>query len=151
MYHANHGVFDPEDQWKPLPTAMREFLHMIPPQHTFPEGGKLGGRVQSEWVLENFSCSSIGNGFHVGVVAWVVSQGLAYHCLIDQTVTPGRLCRRFLELRHPGWTEVYIEKLKNFGECGGLACASDALVSGDLTGEMVEKVVKIDAGEHSIR
>ena len=42
---------------------------------------------------------------------------------------------------------MYVEQLKYCVECGGLACASDGLVPWDLTGMIVEKVVKMDEDE----
>ena len=71
---------------------------MIPPGHIDAVDRNLSGRIGGERDLENFFHSCIGNGFHVGVVAWILNRGLLYHGVLNQCVIAIQLCRRYLRI-----------------------------------------------------
>ena len=102
---------------------------MIPPGHCLPKEGKLKHRKATAREQENLSMSAVGNGFHVGVMSWLLGQGLAKNGLLDQQPTPTQLCMGYLKRHYPKYVKVYWEKLRYYHEVENLSYADPAASS----------------------
>ncbi len=90
---------------------MREFMHMMPPGFRRPTDNKLGWLVAKGRAAENFRCSLLGNGFHIGIVAWLWCQMLRTHGLIECQVTVAQIGLLLVSKHHRDMLPIFEQKV----------------------------------------
>ena len=79
---------------------------MAPPGFTRPTDGKLSSWVAKGHAADNFRCSLMGNGFRIGIVAWLLSQMLRSHGLIACQVTLTQIGCCFMAVQDFGFISM---------------------------------------------
>ena len=149
--YASEVCFKNEhDQLVVANSDLREFLHWLPPGHTKLADNKIAKRAASEWDLENFRCSAVGNGFHVGVVAFIIGNGLYAKGLLDHPISPGMLAVKFLEKDKADFLDVFKEKSLYYQSCPDVDNILGALQGQPFKGKVIATVNATQVGTSTV-